>query len=410
MDLTLAVFLLVYLAMGVGHLPGLRIDRTGAAIVGAIVLMAGGEMTRAAAWEAIDYTTIGMLFGLMVVSSAFVVSGFYAWAARRMGALDVGPPALLAILVGVGGALSALLTNEVVMVAMTPLLVSVTLSRGLDPVPFLLGFCFAANAGAAGTIIGGPQNMIAAQGLGVSFDGFMRVALPPALASLPVVWGVVALLHRGKWRLDGAAAAPTAAAPPAPLNVTETAKAAAVALGVVAAFVLTDWPRELVALGGASVLLVSRAVASDDLLRNVDGDLLLMLMGLFVVNAALAATGAPQAMLAEMREAGIDLGRPSWLLGVVAVLSNVVGNSPAVMLLVPYLEGAGDPDALAAALALGTGFSSNMIVFGSLAGIIVVEQAARRGVTITFGAFCRAGLPVSVACLALAFAWIALAV
>ncbi len=408
MSLTIAVFLLVYLAMGLGHLPGFKVDRTGAAIVGAMILMASGRIAPAAAWQAIDYRTVGMLFGLMVVSAAFVVSGFYAWAAERVGSLEVTPPALLAILIGVAGGLSALLTNDVVVVAMTPLLVSITLSRGLNPVPFLLAFCFAANTGSAGTIIGSPQNMIAAQGLGISFNGFLRVAALPALLSLPIVWGVIALIYRGRWRLAPAPGAAAAAAPRAAVNRVETAKAAAVTLGVVAAFVLTDWPRELIALGGASLLLVNRTIASGDLLRHVDGDLLLMLMGLFIVNAALAATGLPQALLADLRGSGVDLQDPLWLLGVVSVLSNVVGNNPAVMLLTPFLERGANADALGAALALGTGFSSNLIVFGSLAGIIVVEQSARQGVKISFGEFARAGVPVALACLALAAVWIAL--
>ena len=158
MDVTLFVFLAVYVAMGFGHLPGFKVDRTGAAIVGALAMVAAGRIGPQAAWEAIDYRTVGLLFGLMVVSAAFVVSGFYAWTAERVATLDVPPPVLLAILIVVSGALSSLLTNDVVAVAMTPLLVAITLSRGLNPVPFLLAFCFAANTGSAGTIIGSLRN------------------------------------------------------------------------------------------------------------------------------------------------------------------------------------------------------------------------------------------------------------
>jgi Na+/H+ antiporter NhaD/arsenite permease-like protein len=406
MELTLLVFLLVYVAMGFGQLPGFKVDRTGAAIVGALVMMAAGRITPQAAWDAIDYRTVGMLFGLMVVSAAFVVSGFYGWIARRVAMLEVRPPVLLAILVGVAGLLSAVLTNDVVVVAMTPLLVSITLSRGLNPVPFLLGFCFAANTGSAGTIIGSPQNMIAAQGLGLSFNGYLRAAALPALVSLPVVWAVVALIYRGRWTLP----AVRAGAAPAEVAVDrwETAKAAAVTLGVVLAFVLSDWPRELIALSAAALLLINRQISSTDMLKHVDGNLLLLLMGLFVVNAALAATGLPQRLLDDLRGAGVDLDRPLMLFAVICVLSNVVGNNPAVMLLVPYLGAGGDRDALGAALALGTGFSSNLVVFGSLAGIIVVEQAKAQGVTIGFGEFARAGVPAALACMAVAAAWIAM--
>ena len=175
-DSTLLLFIIVYVAMGLGHIPGFRVDRTGAAMIGAIALVVAGKIAPQAAWDAINYQTIGMLFGLMVVSAALVVSGFYAWTAHRVASLGVSPPALLAILVTVSGILSSLLTNDVVMVAMTPLLVSISLARGLNPVPFLLAFCFAANTGSAGTIIGSPQNMIAAQGLKLSFNGFLEIA------------------------------------------------------------------------------------------------------------------------------------------------------------------------------------------------------------------------------------------
>jgi Na+/H+ antiporter NhaD/arsenite permease-like protein len=214
----------------------------------------------------------------------------------------------------------------------------------------------------------------------------------------------VALLYRGAWRLKSAAAA--AVATPVATNHIETAKAAVVTLAVIAAFVLTDWPRSQIALAGAAVMLLNRRIASSDLLRAVDGDLILLLMGLFVVNAAFAATGVPQRLLEDLRAAGADLSDPLTLLAVISVLSNLVGNNPAVMLLAPFLEKGADADALGAAIALGTGFSSNMVIFGSLAGIIVVEQAAAKGVKIGFGEFSRAGGLVAVVSLAAAAAWI----
>ena len=409
MGLTLLVFLLVYVAMGFGKLPGFRVDRTGAAVVGALAMMVAGSITPKAAWEAIDYSSIGMLFGLMVVSSAFVVSGFYGWTAERVALLPVGAPALLAVLVAVGGALSALLTNDVVVVAMTPLLVSLTLARGLNPVPFLLAFCFAANTGSAGTLIGSPQNMIAAQQLGLSFTGFLGVAGLPALVSLPVVWAVVAFVYRGRWTLathGGGVAAPAGEGAAPVLDKPETLKAGVVTLVVILAFIVTDWQRDLIALGAAGILLINRRIASSDMLKHVDGDLLLLIMGLFVVNAAMAATGLPQDLLNDLRAAGLDLNHPLTLFLVSGVLSNVVGNNPAVMLLVPFLTPGQEGNALGAALALGTGFSSNLIVFGSLAGIIVVEQAAACGVRISFGEFARAGVPATIACMALAALWI----
>jgi len=403
MDATLPIFLLVYVALAMGHLPGLRVDRTGAVVVGALAMVVTNRIGAGAAWAAIDYKTIGLLYGLMVVSGGFAVSGFYGWVAARVASLEVRPSVLLAILVATGGALSALLTNDVVVVAMTPLLVSITLSRGLNPVPFLLGFCFACNTGSAATIIGSPQNMIAAQTLGLSFNGFLAVALVPALLSLPLVWAVVAALYRGKWTL-ATASAPAAAAPQ--LDRLETIKTAVVTAGVILAFVATDWRHEIIALGAAAVMLLSRTVDSKDVMRTVDGGLLLLLMGLFVVNAAFAATGVPQRAITDLAAAGVDLAHPLTLLGAISAMSNIVGNNPAVMLVAPFLSHSADPHAVGAALALGTGFASNLLIFGSLAGIIVVEQAAAHGVRIGAAEFSRAGVPVALLCLAMAAVWI----
>lgn len=409
MNVTLLIFILVYIAMGFGKLPGFKIDRTGAAVVGALAMMALGSISAQAAWQAMDYKTLGLLFGLMVISGAFAVSGFYAWTAQKVALLPISPAKLLAVFVLVSGVLSSLLTNDVVVVAMTPLLVSITLARGLNPIPFLLAFCFAANAGSVGTMIGSPQNMIAAQALDVSFVELLKLAGVPALGSLVIVWGVVAWLYRGRWTLpQQAASAPAAAhAKPVVLNVTETLKAALVMAVTVVLFVLDIWPQEIVALGAAGILLVNRSIASSDVLQEVDGNLLLLIMGLFVVNAAMAATGLPQQVLGDLKHMGVNLDAPQSLFWTSAVLSNIVGNNPAVMLLVPYLQAGANSDALCAALALGTGFSSNMVIFGSLAGIVVVEQAKASGVNISFMDFAKAGLPVALICLLLSALWIA---
>lgn len=412
MDLTLAIFVLVYVAMGVGHLPGFRLDRTGAAAVGAMVLIASGQISPGAAWAAIDYRVMGLLFGLMTVSAAFMVAGFYDWVALKVGSLNVGPKGLLAILIVVSGIMAALLNKDVVAVAMTPIFCSICMERRLNPLPFLLGFCFAANFASAATILGSPQNMIVAETLQLSFVGFMEAAAPPALLGLPLIWVVIVLCYRGRWTLpdEGQASSNGAAAmvaeAPVAFNLGETVKTSIVALAVVAAFIFSDWPHMLIALMGASVLLISRRFASSNLLHHVNGDLLLLLFGLFVVNAALTATGLPQHVLSGLRSIGLDLHDPPSMLLIMAVLSNIVGNNPAVMLVAPFIGGTQQPEALGAAIALGTGFSSSAVIFGSLVGIIVAEECRKRGISLSFTEFARAGVPTSIICLLMATAWI----
>ena len=407
MDLTLLIFFLVYLVMALGSLPGFRVGRTGAAVIGGLAMMTIGSISPQAAWNAIDYSTMGMLFGLMVVSASFVVSGFYGWIAEKVANADVSAPSLLAMLIGVAGVMAAFLTNDVVAVSMCPLLISITLRRGLNPVPFLLGFCFAANTGASGTIIGSPQNMIVAQKLDLSFAGVSEITAIPALLSLPIIWIVITALYRDRWKLSQPAGTQPATLPePRPFSAGETIKALATALAVVLAFVFTDWPREVVALTAAGFLMVSRQVASKDLLQQVDGELLLLIMGLFVVNAAMAATGLPQTLLTDVARTGIDLSDPAMLFLVSSVVSDIVGNNPAVMMLVPYLHTEGDANFLGAALSLGTHFSSNLVVFGSLAGIIMVEQAKDYGLQVSGAEFSKSGVIVTAATMVMAAVWL----
>ena len=407
MDLTVPVFVLVYLSMAMGHLPGFRVDRTGAAIVGAMVLIATDQITPAAAWQAVDYRAIGLLFGLMIISAAFLVSGFYDRVAKTVGNLSLGPKGLLAVLIVVASVLSSLMNKDVVAVAMAPLLCSICISRRLNPVPFLLAFCFAANFSSALTLIGAPQYMIVAEALNLSFVGFTRGTAPPILVALPAIWVVIVFIYRGRWQLRGdPPSEPAGSAEPVAFDPIETIKAAVVATAVIAAFIFTDWPHMLIALFGASALLLSRRITSEKLIHHVNGDLLLLLFGLFVVNAALIETDIPQRVLESLRSAGLDLHDPPSLLAVMAVLSNIIGNNPAVMLIIPLIGKAPNPEALGTAIALGTAFASSAMVYGSLVGIIIAEECNHRGIKLGFGEFARAGIPTALIGLVIGMFWI----
>ena len=132
-ELVTAVFVCVYLGMALGRWPGLMLDRTGIALVGAIVLILCGAVTGEEVRAAIDVPTLVILFGLMVLSAQYASSGFYAWCSRRIAGAALGPAALLALIVAISGVLSAVLANDVVVFAMTPMLATGLLRRGLSP-------------------------------------------------------------------------------------------------------------------------------------------------------------------------------------------------------------------------------------------------------------------------------------
>ncbi|EKT53438.1 SLC13 family permease [Providencia sneebia] len=404
MDLTIIIFVLVYIAMAFGSFPGIKIDRTGASVAGALAMIGFGIISPQLSWNSIDYRAVGLLFGLMVVSASFTVSGFYHKVAHKMANLDISPPKLLCVFIIVAAALASVLTNDVVVVAMTPLLVSITLARGLNPIPFLLGFCFAANNGAALSLIGSPKNMIIAQGLDLSFMGVLHITALPVLISLPIVWSVVTLLYRHNWYLSESKKSPLAQQSHTviPFNKWETVKAGVVISIVVITFLFSQLPRELVALSAACFLLLNRRIASSDMLKHVNGDLLLLIMGLFIINAAFADTGVPKEILHYLLNKGVDLGSPLVLFLVTSFMSIFIGTTPAVMLLIQFVYPHGNADPLGAALIFGACFSSNIFIFGSIAGIIAVDQSAAHGVKISFWEFTKSGGVISIICMSVA--------
>jgi Na+/H+ antiporter NhaD/arsenite permease-like protein len=400
----LVVFSLVYLGMILGGLPWLALDRAGIALLGAIALIAVGALSPRAAWDAIDVPTIALLFGMMVVSASLRTSGFYARVTARIAALDVSPSTLLAVLIGVAGALSAVLTNDIVCLAMAPLLVEACQRRGLAPIPFLLALCCASNVGSAATLIGNPQNILIGQTLQLGFAQYLRLAILPSVLGLAAVWAVISWASRKGWSgprsPDPSASASSA---PIPYDAFATWKTIAVTAAVMLAFLLTPWPREVVALAGVGVLLVSRRTRSRDLIAMVDGQLLVLFIGLFVVNHALQSDGLLERGLAAARDHGVDPSQPVTLFWAGAVLSNLVSNVPATMLLLPSAT-----HALAGPiLALATTLAGNLIIVGSIANIIVVDSAASHGVKITWREHARIGVPVTLITLAIAAAWLA---
>ncbi len=394
------VFAFVYVGMVLGEIPGLALDRTGVALLGALALVASERVTPAAAWRAVDVPTLALLFGLMVVSAQFRLGGFYTWVTRRAAGAAVSPPALLALVIAVAGGLSAVLANDIVCLAVAPLLVEGCARRGLDPVPFLLALAAAANVGSAATLIGNPQNMLIGQTLHLSFAGYLGDAVVPALLGLGVVWAVVAASARGAWLRPTAVPAVEGVS----LNRWQTGKGLLVLGLLLLGFLFAPLPREVLALTAAAVLLTSRRMASRDLLGLVDWHLLVLFVGLFVVNFALADSGTLAAATQALARRGVEVARPGVLFPLTVVLSNLVSNVPAVMLLLPQANG----PLAGPLLALASTFAGNLIIVGSVANIIVVDQAARLGVRIGWRQHARVGVPVTLATLAIAAAWLAL--
>ena len=407
----LIVFAVVYLGMILGGLPFFQLDRTGIALLGAIVLVATGDVSLEAAGRSIHAPTLILLFAFMVLSAQLRLGGFYTFVTRRIAALPVTPPLLLGALIGVTGALSALFSNDIICLAMAPVLVDACLARRLDPVPYLLALACAANIGSALTLIGNPQNMLIGESLHLSFGGYLREAALPVLLGLAVTWGLLVIQFRGRWacpaELQATHPEPERRAEgPADFDRWQTTKGLTVATVLVVVFLTAPWPRELAALAGAGLLLLSRQLHSRRIMGLVDWELLVLFVGLFIVNHAFQQTGLPAEAVRRLAEAGLHLEQPGPLFVLTFLLGNVVSNVPAVMLLLPL---ATHPMA-GTLLALVSTLAGNLLIVGSIANIIVVDAAERRGLRIDWRRHARVGVPVTLATLAIsgAYLWLRL--
>ena len=402
----IAIFAIVYLGMILGGLPFLQLDRTGVALLGAIALVAIGVVTPEQAALSIHLPTLLLLFSFMVISAQMRLGGFYAWVVLRIAALPLGPQALLAAVIAIVAILSAVFSNDVVCLAIAPVLLDTCLRRGLDPVPFLLALACAANIGSAATLIGNPQNMLIGQVLKLSFGGYFIEVIIPVLLSLGALW--VMLAWQTRRRANAAASAsPAIAAQRQPSDIVfdrwQTAKGIAVAVALVLVFLFTDLPRDVAALTGAGLLLMSRKLHSTHMLGQVDWELLVLFIGLFVVNHALEHTGVTAHAMRLLADAGFPLAEPAPMFAAAVVLSNVVSNVPAVMLLLPA---ATEPFS-GPLLAVVSTLAGNLLIVGSIANIIVVDAARKHGFAIDWRRHARTGVPVTIVTLVITAAWIA---
>jgi Na+/H+ antiporter NhaD/arsenite permease-like protein len=401
---TLAVilFVLTYAGVAVGRLPGLLLDRTGIALLGAIAMIVCGILPLPEAVAAVDYRTIILLYALMVLSAQLRLGGFYTWVALQSGALVSRPRRFLAVSMLLSAGLSAILANDIICLAFTPVLVAILRQAGASPLPHLLGLAVASNIGSAATIIGNPQNMLIGQLGRLDFAVFLRWCAPPALLSLAAAYGVICILYRGQFEARTVDGPPPAEADWPAFNAWQSAKGLAATLVLMVLF-FTSVPREYAALGVAGVLLCSRRMSSRQTLELIDWHLLSLFCALFVVIQGIEVFHVPENLMAHLGRWGIRLDQPLTLTAVSVVMSNLVSNVPAVLLLTRFLDPS-QPQAWYL-LAVSSTFAGNLLVIGSIANLIVIEQARRCGVSIGFATHARTGVPVTALSLLILVGW-----
>jgi Na+/H+ antiporter NhaD/arsenite permease-like protein len=270
--------------------------------------------------------------------------------------------------------------------------------------PFLVALAVASNLGAASTLIGNAQNMMIGEVAHLGFGSYVLWSALPVAFALGSAFGLIWLLSRHALRLPEAAPVP-AAEPGYPFDRAHTIKGLVILAAVIGLF-FTTLPREIVVLTAAAIHLASPKFRTADFLHLVDWTVLILFIGLFVVTGAFQASGYGDDAVHALARAGIDLHRPATLAITTAGLSNLINNSAAVMLLLKVSDLSHPVTAYV--LALANSFGGNLLIVGSVANIIVVQQARQFGVDISFRAFARLGIPVTLAALGGLLVWVAL--
>jgi len=401
-QIALIIFLVTYAGVAVGGIPGLALDRTGVALLGAIAMVAAKVLGTGQAFDAIDTPTILLLYALMVISAQFKLSGFYTRVALALTRLLARPRLFLAALMAAAALLSTLLTNDIICLVFTPVLCAAILEARLSPVPFLIGLAVASNIGSAATIIGNPQNMLLGQVGRIDFLFFLRSCAVPVVASLAGAFAILLWLFRRQVPAGHDPGRPRERSLAA-FSRHQTAKGVVVVLVLLALF-FTRVPREVSAITLAGLLLCSRRMKTRSLLGLVDWHLITLFCALFIVVAGIEAVRLPQDLMAGLSMQGLSLDRAWHLTGLTALLSNLVSNVPAVMLLAKFLDPLQPLQWVIAALA--STFAGNLITIGSIANLIVIEGAREYGVVIRFREHARAGIPITIFSLLTIIVWL----
>jgi Na+/H+ antiporter NhaD/arsenite permease-like protein len=399
---TLVITTATYAGIAVGRWPWLRVDRTTLTLIGAAMLLACGALTLEEAYAALDLDTILLLFSMMILNAYLYLSGFFALVSNRTLRLAKSPRLLLALLICASAILSALFLNDTVVLMLSPIVLDITMKLKRNPIPYLIALATSANIGSVATITGNPQNMIVGTASKISYIDFTLALLPIALVGMLICWLVIVLLYPKEFRNETIAVPDVSRSRPIlPLMY----KSIAVTLVMLVLFLL-GVPVALASFLAAAALLFTRRLKPKRVLNLVDWPILLFFAALFVVTASLETTGITEVLFHYLSPIAAQ-GLVSFGL-ITAVISNLISNVPAVLLLQTLIPGFADPNQAWLMLAAASTLAGNFTLLGSVANLIVAEIAGRWGVHLRFGDYFKAGVPITISTLIVAFIWLSL--
>ncbi|UCF10447.1 MAG: ArsB/NhaD family transporter [Candidatus Bipolaricaulota bacterium] len=401
------VFAATYFVMLVG-----RAHRATVALAGAVAMIAVGSWfsfyDMHTAGGAVDFNTIFLLLGMMIVVELFRETGFFQYLAIAAAKLTRGRPWLLLIYLGlVTSLISMVLDNVTTILILVPVTVSIADIMGISPLPFLIGELVLSNVGGVATLIGDPPNILIGSAAGYSFTDFLVHLAPIVVVAWIAAQGFLLLIFRKSLRGTPESVARLLSMN-ARLALTDRRTAyrmLTVLIGTIILFLIHDrvgLEPGVVALAGASVGLLWIRPSLETILKAIHWDVLLFFIALFMIVGGLEAGGL-LGSLGRGIESLVGIGMPVAVLAVLwgsALASGVLSNVPFTIAMLPVLKGLATHGVAVGplwwALALGVGLGANLTPIGAASNVLVSSLSETIGTPLGPRAWLRTGSVVAV--------------
>ena len=386
----LVIFFITYVGIIFTRLPWINIDRPSAAFFGAVAMILLNVLSFEEAVLSIDFNTIALLLGMMIIISTLQLDGFFSFIARKTMVYSRTQFRLLVIIVFVTGISSAFMVNDAVVLLFTPVIIALCHTYRINPIPYLIAEILASNAGSVMTMTGNPQNMLIGVSSGISYGIFLLRLLPVSVLSLVVIVFVVRMLYPANFKDKS------------PLQVSGNDfeynfKSMRISVPIFLTVVLLFFFSKLVGLSipmiallGGSMILIFGKIKPSQVIQKTDWVLLLFFASLFIVVHGIEKVGLMQYIISS-EPIRSDAGGVIALHGISLVASQVVSNVPFTIALLPLMKTMSS-ETLWITLASASTLAGNATIIGAMANLIVIESAKNQQVKIGFFEFFKAGI------------------
>lgn len=387
------IFIITFLGIIYTRLPKVNIDRPSAAFFGAVAMILFGVLTFDEAVSAIDFNTIALLLGMMIVIAVLELEGFFTFIAEKTISLSKSRNQLLTIIVFVTGLASAFLVNDAVVLLFTPVIIQICRSAKLNPIPYLIAEIFASNIGSAMTITGNPQNILIGMQSGIPYTYFLLHLLPVSLIGMFLIVLVIKPFFRNEFKSENHL---QFQGEEFNYNFKSMKISVPIFIGILILFFFShtfNISIPMIALAGASLILIFGKIKPSKVIKEVDWVLLLFFAGLFIVVHGIEKVGVLDQFI-ENTPVSNNLEGIISLHALSLFLSQIVSNVPYTILMLPVLKSASS-DLLWLSLASAATLAGNATIIGAVANLIVIEVAKKYDVEIGFWQFFKIGLAIT---------------